>query len=210
MDFLIPLTCFPDLRFLSIIHSGASILIEVNDRYERQSLRNRYSISGSQGKLELSIPVSLDASRMYATAQITCREDWARRHWRSILSCYNHAPYFVYYADAIESLLFSGEMTMKAFNLKTIQLFCDAWRMKMPFQSNLWIEVLPDNAVDLRTWAEPKTMINFPFVEYNQVFDSKTGFIRACSGLDLLFNYGPDASEILEKQFERFQLYISV
>ncbi len=209
MDFLIPLTCFPDLRFLSIIHSGAPIYIEVNDRYERQSLRNRYSISGSQGKLDLSIPISLDSTRMYTTAQIAYREPWNRRHWRSITSCYNHAPYFVYYADVVESLLFSGEITMKEFNLNSIQLFCEAWRMKIPEQTLTWEGVLPNHVKDLRSWAEPKTLLECDFTAYNQVFDVKNGFIPACSGLDLLFNYGPDASLILDKTFRSIQKAIS-
>ena len=71
MGFLIPLTCFPDIRLLSIVHSGEAVSVEVNDRYERQSLRNRYSICGSQGKLDLSIPVTLDESRMYAGREHT-------------------------------------------------------------------------------------------------------------------------------------------
>jgi hypothetical protein len=208
MGFLIPLTCFPDIRLLSIVHSDEPVSVEVNDRYERQSLRNRYSICGSQGRLDLSIPVTLDDSRMYATAQIAYREAWARTHWRSITACYNNAPYFVYYADAVESLFLSSEITMQNFNLKALQFFCDVWRMKMPEQTKQWEAA--ENRMDLRAWAEPKSNLNAHFVNYNQVFEDKTGFIPACSGLDLLFNYGPDANEYLYKQFEKIQMDFSV
>jgi hypothetical protein len=206
MGFLIPLTCFPDIRLLSIVHSGEAVSVEVNDRYERQSLRNRYSICGSQGKLDLSIPVTLDESRMYATAQIAYREAWARTHWRSITACYNNAPYFVYYADAVESLFLSGEVNMQRFNLNTLQLFCDVWRMKMPEKTIQWRSINTDKQVDLRFWAEPKTLQNAQFLTYNQVFEGKTDFIPACSGLDLLFNYGPDGPEVL---WMHYQLYTS-
>jgi hypothetical protein len=206
MVFLIPLTCFPDIRLLSIVHSGEAVSVEVNDRYERQSLRNRYSICGSQGKLDLSIPVTLDDSRMYATAQIAYREAWARTHWRSITACYNNAPYFVYYADAVESLFLSSEVSMQNFNLKALQFFCDVWRMKMPEQTKQW--EASENRMDLRAWVEPKSILNEHCVNYNQVFDDKTGFIPGCSGLDLLFNYGPDAVEILDIQFSQFQFTV--
>lgn len=208
MEFLLPLTCFPDIRLLSIVHSVDAVSVEVNDRYERQSLRNRYSICGSQGKLDLSIPVTLDNSRMYATAQIAYREAWARTHWRSITACYNNAPYFVYYADAVESLFLSGEVNMQRFNLNVLQFFCDVWRIKMPEQTKRWEASV--NRMDLRSWVEPKTLLKCDFTAYNQVFDVKNGFIPACSGLDLLFNYGPDASEYLYKQFEKIQLGFSI
>jgi hypothetical protein len=205
MEVLIPLTCFPDIRFLALLNSGYQIKIEVCDRYERQSLRNRYSICGSQGKLDLSIPVTLDASRMYASSRISYRESWARVHWRSITASYNNAPYFMYYADAVESLLFSGEVNLQTFNKNALELFCDACKLDVPTYTNDWHTALPEIQVDLRNWAEPKTLKQTDFTHYNQVFEEKTGFVEACSGLDLLFNYGPDAPEMLNRQLSLLQ-----
>jgi hypothetical protein len=81
--------------------------------------------------------------------------------------------------------------------------------MKMPEQTLTWEGVLPNHVKDLRSWAEPKTLLECDFTAYNQVFDVKNGFIPACSGLDLLFNYGPDASLILDKTFRSIQKAIS-
>lgn len=205
MEALIPLTCFPDVRFLSLINSGYKLKIEVCDRYDRQSLRNRYSICGSQGKLDLSIPVSLDAARMYARACISYRDAWARVHWRSITAGYNNAPYFMYYADAVESLLFSGEVNLQTFNIKALKILCDAWKLDIPTYTNAWQTELKENHFDLRNWAEPKTIKQSEFVNYSQVFEEKSGFMKACSCLDLLFNYGPDAPEILNRQLTLLQ-----
>jgi hypothetical protein len=201
MGVLIPLTCFPDNRLLALLSAGQPVKIEVCDRYERQSLRNRYSISGSQGKLDLSIPITLDETRMYSTARINYRESWARSHWRSITSCYNKAPYFIYYADAVEQLLFSGEELLQKFNLNALHLLCMAWKIQVPELTTEWKKDVGEGNFDLRIWSEPASFSAIQLEHYNQVFEEKTGFVQACSGLDLLFNYGPDGIELLRSQY---------
>ena len=56
MKTIIHPTYFPNIEFFSHLIKSDDIIFEVNDNYQKQTLRNRTSIYSSNGKLDLSIP----------------------------------------------------------------------------------------------------------------------------------------------------------
>ena len=48
---------FPNIEYFSYLLNSEDISFEINDFYQKQTLRNRTSIYGSNGKLDLVIPV---------------------------------------------------------------------------------------------------------------------------------------------------------
>lgn len=66
------------------------------------------------------------------------------------------------------------------------------------------ISELPDDTAelrggitDLRNRVQPKNYMEWKPVKYRQVFEERTGFFPNLSVLDLLFNTGPEAAELL-------------
>ena len=203
MRFIIPLSCFPDVRFLSILHHASEdCLLEVNDHYERQTLRNRYQIAGSQGTINLSIPCSPLTNRYYSSTIINNRDDWQRTHWRTLTACYSRAPYFIYYIDAFEPLYKNSFHSIFEFNIEALTILCRIWNLSLPNTTENWYDYPSDKNIDLRSWIYPAKTLQTPYAEYAQVFAEKNGFSGGCSALDILFNCGPEAPHLFEKTFK--------
>ncbi|MFN5317945.1 MAG: WbqC family protein [Bacteroidia bacterium] len=204
MRFILPLACFPDVRFLSVLHQASDAChLEVNDHYERQTLRNRYQLVGSQGIIKLSIPCTTLPDKRYSTTTINYRSTWQRTHWRTITACYSRAPYFIYYIDAIEPLFKNSYPSIIEFNSEALRILCEVWNMKVPIHTVEWQHYPTKPCNDLRSWIDPATLQQTSFIEYYQVFSDKNGFVGGCSALDILFNCGPEAPQLFEKTFNQ-------
>ena len=202
MRFILPLACFPDVRFLSILHQASeACLLEVNDHYERQTLRNRYQLTGSQGNIKLSIPCSIRPDKHYSTTEINYLSSWQCTHWRTITACYSRAPYYIYYIDAIEPLFQHSYPSLFEFNTEALRILCEVLNMPQPIKTDEWKDYPSDQFTDLRKWIDPPTLQQTRFEQYFQVFSDKNGFSGGCSGLDILFNCGPEAPMLFEKTF---------
>jgi hypothetical protein len=203
MQFILPLACFPDVRFLSVLHQApGQCLLEINDHYERQTLRNRYQLVGSQGDIKLSIPCSTQPEKHYSTTKINYLSTWQRTHWRTITACYSRAPYYIYYISAIESLFQHSYPSIFEFNYEALRTLCTLWNMNIPNYTDEWRQYPADQFMDLRPWIDPSTLQQTSFTEYFQVFSDKNGFSGGCSALDILFNCGPDAPQLFERTFK--------
>ena len=54
---------FPNIEYFSYLLNSEDISFEINDFYQKQTLRNRTSIYGSNGKLDLVIPVKFSYTK---------------------------------------------------------------------------------------------------------------------------------------------------
>ena len=63
MKTIIHPTYFPNIEFFSHLLKSKNLIFEINDFYQKQTFRNRASIYGSNGKLNLIIPVSFSSSK---------------------------------------------------------------------------------------------------------------------------------------------------
>src|SRR5688572_4123045 len=75
------------------------VILEAHEHYVKQTVRNRASICGANGRLDLVVPI--DHDNLYAqpitAVRIAKDHNWKRVHWKSIESAYRNAPYFEYY-----------------------------------------------------------------------------------------------------------------
>ena len=76
--------------------------------------------------------------------------------------------------------------------------------MDLPFPSKqtrnykLPHEIISEDAdTDMRFLVNAKQALEFAPPKYSQVFEDRHGFLENCSGLDLLFNEGPNARSYL-------------
>lgn len=194
--------------FPSVILFKKSIdFLDINfDLYEpwrKMSFRNRCVVVGSNGPINLSIPVleGREQKKLLKEVMIDNRKPWQAQHWKTIVSCYNRSPWFSFFEPELDALFRTRVNLLSDWNQT-----CFEWVTK-----KLGIDIHIDNSqyvpgdngagevVDWRNKLMPKTLQHeFPEpVRYHQVFEDRIGFIPHVSVLDLLFCEGKNARQIL-------------
>jgi hypothetical protein len=77
-----------------------NIIWDLNQNFNKQTLRNRTYIYGSNKILALSIPIK-HSKNNFTLKNALIENDflWQKDHWKSIESSYNSSPFFEYYQD---------------------------------------------------------------------------------------------------------------
>ena len=192
----------PPIEYFASIINSKEVIIEKKESYKKQTYRNRCEIYGSNGKINLIIPIIKINGHNTKTEDIRIlhKYNWQKNHWRAIESAYNSSPFFLYYKDDLikfftekyESLIdFNYDLLMVLFEILGINI-------KVKFTKE-FIKYYDENYIDKRNIISPKynnnNSENFP--AYTQVFDTKHGFIPNLSIIDLIFNEGPNAVDYL-------------
>jgi hypothetical protein len=191
---------FPPIDFLSALCGESYVYLDIYEEYRKMSFRNRCLIAGAQGIISLSIPVKEGRNQRLAMKDVLISEteDWQTRHYKSISSAYSRSPYFEYYRDELQ-LIYQRPIK----GLADWNLLCLQW-IKEKLDWNIqWC--LTDGPVahpagdfeDQRNRLLPKNYAVRNSPKYRQVFEERTGFFPNLSVLDLLFNVGPSAREML-------------
>lgn len=181
------------------------LCIEVYDHYSKQTYRNRCAIMGANGIITLSIPVVKDhgEKKLMKDVRIDYSTNWHLNHWRSIFSAYASAPFFEFMIDTFEPFYrkkynFLADLNQEIM-IKTVDLL--QWERSFSRTKHFSPEA---NINDFRESIHPKksffhNKILFRPVQYHQVFSDRHGFIPDLSIIDLLFNEGPNANNILKE-----------
>jgi hypothetical protein len=157
-------------------------------------------IAGAEGVISLSVPLEegRNQNRSMRGVVISNAENWQTRHFKSIQSAYNRSPFFEYYRHEL------AEVFQKRFELLAEwDLYCLNWvkeKLECRVETLLTEKTIPFGAegiTDLRNLVLPKNYTRWNPVIYRQVFEERTGFFPNLSILDLLFNEGKNAKELL-------------
>ena len=82
--------------------------IEQMETFEKQTFRNRCTIRGTMdnGKwtmdnlIRLTVPVKkVEHKQLTRDIEISYQTRWQHQHWITLVSAYQHTPYFMYFAD---------------------------------------------------------------------------------------------------------------
>ncbi|MBE0662630.1 MAG: WbqC family protein [Bacteroidales bacterium] len=192
---------FPPISWFAAILKNDKVILEACETYSRQTYRNRCQILGPNGLQSLSVPITKPYGNRTQTSevQIVTPSAWNRLHWRAIVTTYNASPFFLYYRDKIELVLFEPQNSLFALNLSLIELLLELLEIEKPVSLSIDFEKDPKDLIDLRNSIHPKkaflSMDLFP--PYTQVFSTKFPFIPDLSIIDLLFNEGPASKDYL-------------
>jgi hypothetical protein len=160
-----------------------------NERYTKQTLRNRCSIYGANGKIQLSIPVERlhGKETLMHEALISYAEPWQQIHWRSIKSAYGRTPFFEYYEDKFEALYKVETPDLLSFLENSNQVVLDILKIDKPkiFHGSMDVELQKS----LDTMSD--SAFYDPEKNYYQIFEDRYGFIPNLSVLDWIFQCGP-------------------
>lgn len=190
---------FPSIQYIKAFIKDQEREITLVCNYQKQTYRNRCSIYGANGRLNLVIPVQhkkVVAHQKDHEIKIMWEENWQKLHWRSIESAYRSSPFFEFYQDELKESFFKQPEKLSDFNLHLLKTILSLIEVATTysFKENYTpLSALEENLIN----AKLKPLNSFPV--YQQVFAPKHGFISHLSILDLLFNEGPQSLDYLEQ-----------
>ncbi|WP_456440683.1 WbqC family protein [Psychroserpens sp.] len=195
-------TYFPSIAHFVAMIKAESLVFEISDNYQKQTYRNRSTIYGTNGRLDLNVPVhySQNNRQLYKDVSISNIDNWQDLHLKSLESAYSASPFFEFYIDDLKPLFKVGYDNIMSFNFKCIEAIFECLQLPFEYETTRSFEKEPINTLDARSLANSRKEIEQNFESYAQVFDDKHGFLKNLSILDLLFNEGPNSIMYLESQ----------
>jgi hypothetical protein len=189
-------------QWLAII-SADTVIFEVCDNYQKQTLRNRCNIAAANGPLSLTIPVRYTQKNRepYAAVSIANNTNWQKLHLKSLYTAYKISPFYDYYIDDLSVLYKNKWENLMAFNFKSIEIISKLLELELSQDKTQHFVTSPVAARDLRYLSAKNAKSPFKLKPYTQVFSQKHGFLSDLCILDLLFNEGPNAENFLLKHF---------
>ncbi|MEJ1236706.1 WbqC family protein [Chryseolinea sp. T2] len=195
----------PSVAFFSAVSGAKTLAIERHEHYVKQSYRNRCQIVDASGQRSLTVPVVHGSGKtMIAEMRIDYSQKWVNNHWRSMQSAYGKAPYFEYYADDLQRILYSKPAFLYDLNMQLLSMCLKALRLGTTIEETASYSKVAENGVlDLRNAIDVKnpSSVNgiFTPVPYAQVFGSS--FVENGSIIDLIFCVGPGAARIVKNSW---------
>ena len=200
---LLSTTYLGPIQYFSKVLKYDKVFIEAHENFIKQTYRNRCVIYAANGELTLSIPVTkTNKKELIKDLKIDYSTNWQKLHWKSIESAYRSSPFFEYYMDELITFYNSKYEYLLDFNIEIQNVILEQLELetKISLTKTYCFEDDLTNMDDFRQKIDPKKKIedkNFLSPEYNQVFVDKHGFKPNLSIIDLLFNEGPNAINLL-------------
>lgn len=192
---------FGSIAYFKELAKYEKVYIEAKEHFPKQSYRNRCDILGGDGILSLSIPTKKHSGSKTSIDEVMLsnEENWQKRHWRSIMSGYQSAPFFDYYSIEVQEILFSKETNFLKFNINITQRIIE-W-LDIPTILILTEEFAPVLENDPRQFLTDKNsntaVLPSPYI---QVFPSDESFTMNLSILDAVMCEGPLARNLIIKK----------
>lgn len=189
---------FPNIWWWWQAMQAGEVIFDREEGFVKMSYRNRYYITGANGLVQLTVPVSGGRNQRTAMKDVLIdnKERWQVQHWRTIFSVYGRAPFFEHYAATLEPLFHQNFDKLVEFNEASIR-----WATKQTgIVLNTVATSAESDAIDTRKIFKPGIERNaLPPAEalYYQLFAERNGFYPNLSILDLLFSEGPSAKAVL-------------
>lgn len=198
MPVVFPTAYFGSIGYFQELARHASVLIDVHEHFPKQSYRNRFDLLGSEGIISLTVPVTKPEGTKTPTSRILVsdHEDWRSRHWRSVRTAYESAPFFDHYGPQVYELLYADHSSLIDLNMQITRQVLQ-W-LDIPVTLALTSEFIPLSENDFRIVLCGKHSFQQPaHSPYIQVFPEIHSWRPSLSILDALFCEGPMARNLL-------------
>ncbi|MGM0532036.1 MAG: WbqC family protein [Bacteroidota bacterium] len=209
---LLSITYLGPVQFYTKFLLYDEVLIETRENYQKQSYRNRCLIYSANGKLPLTVPVTKDQQKVLTRdIRIDNTLAWQKNHWTSIESAYSASPFFEFFMDDFSPFYNRKYEFLLDFNLELQDMVLGHLEIDTPVKfTREFRKSPPGDTDDYREAIHPKNRMKkedpaFRPAFYYQVFQDRYGFIPNLSIIDLLFNEGPNAENILKQSIPWLQ-----
>lgn len=189
---LIELHHAPLLFYFDLIKQYPNLLLEVQEEFPKQTLRNRTYILTSNQVQMLSVPVIREDKGKSKDVRIDYSQTWLRDHTRAITSAYKHAPYFDYCFPYYEEIYNKRHSFLLDLNLEILQLSLRILKLRVNVGfTEFYVRVSTNNTIEDARSIHQNVVhgsdTNFT-PPYRQLFGDK--FITNLSIFDYIFNNG--------------------
>ncbi|MDI3546220.1 MAG: hypothetical protein PWQ43_652 [Rikenellaceae bacterium] len=193
MKLITPALLLPPISLFIDLLQVDEWIVEVNDTYTKQTMRNRYYIATNQGIRAMIIPIKKVNGSHTITKDILLDEstEWLTYHHKTLITNYRNSAYFDYYEDEIIDI-FSHYKKLYELNIAFIKWILEQLNIniKVSITENYKKQYSIDYIDDRDKYSKYEN-IQLPY--YRQVFIDKVGFISNLSILDLLCNLGAES-----------------
>ena len=186
---------FPCIEYCAALANASQCTIEQWETFRKMSFRNRCIIVGSNGLINLTIPVEggRNNKELMKDVRISYSENWQQQHWKGIVSSYAKAPFFEYYHSSVEQLIKKKSVFLFDKNMDILLWINKVSGLKKTIDPSTRFNDSPEMyTADFRQKWMPNnyTNTNDTTQKYYQMFEEKLGFQVNVSILDLLFCEG--------------------
>jgi hypothetical protein len=203
-DLILSSAYFPPVHYMALAARADEVYIEKEENYIKQSYRNRCQILTANGILPISVPVLLGSfhKTQIRDLRIDYSKRWQQVHLGALKSAYRSSPYFEFYFERIMNVILRKENFLLDLNMNSLEVVLDITDIntKIKYTSEF---LSPDTELnDFRYTISPKNneySKEYSFGSYHQVFSDRIGFVPGLSIVDLIFNTGPDARDLLQQ-----------
>ena len=188
---IIPTSYFGNIFYYKIIYDN-KFEIEINDFFEKQTIRNRCEILGPNKVLKLTVPCKKEKTQI-KNIKISYSEDWRKIHSKSIEYSYRSSSYFEYYEKKILDVFNKKYTFLTDLNKDIHEVIFECLKIKKETNYSSKYEEYKAN----HDFRKTDFLKKKKFHKYNQVFSNNKFHSNLCI-LDLIFNLGPDADKYLK------------
>lgn len=111
-------------------------------QYTKWDFHNRNSIVGANGKILLSIPVSVKLGQKINEVTFDVRV--LQKFWKTIEQSYKKAPFFEKHKNSVESIFLYKGNNLSEFNIESIQSLCTILWIERKFKLTSELELDPE------------------------------------------------------------------
>jgi hypothetical protein len=197
----IELQYLPCLEYFTCILQYDRILIDIEERYVKQTFRNRCSVLTANKIDVLTVPVKgYDAVAPTKDILIDYNQDWLRRHLGCLKSAYGKSPFYEFYISEFTHTYEKKPRFLADLNYELLTICLRLVGIKKEIRYILSGEREEEKGVDnvislINNKKSQNSSIYYQPLPYYQTFGND--FVGNLSIIDLLFNMGPEAKSVL-------------
>lgn len=179
----LPISYFGSVEWYQSLYRADLLLIDDEERFQKQTFRNRCEIATAGGRQNLTVPiVHGSGDKNIRDTLISTHGRWQHQHWYAIQSAYGESPFFMYYADELRPFFEKTWRYLFDFDMEIVETCCRL------------LDIEPKITMK-SAFSDEITPIETPHVfrRYYQVFEQRHGFQPNLSILDLLLCQGSES-----------------
>lgn len=188
----LPLWLCPNLAWIKQYINCENPIIVNEQSFPKQTFRNHLDYGTFQGVKSFSVPLIKESRNGdFQNVRIDYSTNWDKQFFNALKTSYNKSPFFEYYDYQIEAILKEKHCNLWDLNIAFLNLILKALRISKPYSIKESLSLIIEF---------PKEE-EIPVLQYYQVFEDKQPFLPNLSALDLVFNEGINAPDVLKKLF---------